>query len=233
MSAPVRLGAGMLVNVISVDAEDLPDFEDWYSFEHFPERLAVPGFERGRRFVETAPEPASRPVEFFSFYETAEMATLTSEPYLRALDTPTEWTRRIAGAFRGNERAVGRVTASEGVGTSGRVAVLRLSPVEGREGELREALQAAIARAVDDRAVLGGFLVEGDGGATAAKDATAEGRSMAGSSSGAHWYAVLEVHGVEVRLEGDRLRELLATPQVEAAAEELRLREYRLVSEAS
>ena len=30
---------GALVNLISVAAQDLEDFEDWYTFEHFPERL--------------------------------------------------------------------------------------------------------------------------------------------------------------------------------------------------
>lgn len=27
------------------------DFEDWHSHEHFPERLAIPGFRRGTRWT--------------------------------------------------------------------------------------------------------------------------------------------------------------------------------------
>ena len=29
------------------------DFEEWYQHEHFHERIAVPGFQLGRRFVQT------------------------------------------------------------------------------------------------------------------------------------------------------------------------------------
>ncbi|GAA1422777.1 hypothetical protein [Agrococcus citreus] len=222
---------GALVNLISVTAAHLEDFEDWYSFEHFPERLAIPGFRRARRYVEVAPEPGARPVQFLSIYETDDVATLTSDAYLAALDAPTDWTRRVAPTFIGNERSVGRLNALEGVGRSARVAVARLLPGTGSEDLVREAIGSALHAALRSRTLVRASLIEDDRAATAAKDATQEGKSMAGSSApaGSGWFVVAELHGVTSRVEGAELEALLVPASMHDHVSEVRVSEYRLI----
>lgn len=65
-------------------------FEQWYQHEHLPERLAVPGFRRGRRYeaVDDAPR-------FLTCYHAESTATFRSPAYLARLDDPTPLTRKI------------------------------------------------------------------------------------------------------------------------------------------
>lgn len=222
---------GALVNFISVNARDLVDFEDWYSFEHFPERLAVPGFRRGRRYVEVAPEPESRPVEFLSIYETEDVGTLTSEAYLAALDSPTEWTRRVAATFVGNERSVGTLQSFDGAGRSGHIAAVRFSPAPGSEDRVRDAIRSALASAVEARVIVRGSLIEDDRQAAAAKESTAEGRSMAGSSKGVQtrWLIVAERHGIAWRGERNALASLLLPDAIGTDVRDVLLQEFALI----
>ncbi len=47
------VGAGAMINWITVARENLPIYEDWYNFQHLPERVSTPGFLRARRFSAT------------------------------------------------------------------------------------------------------------------------------------------------------------------------------------
>ena len=47
------------------------EWEDWHSSEHMPERLAIPGFLRGTRWVALSGAPS-----YFVLYEVAGLATL-------------------------------------------------------------------------------------------------------------------------------------------------------------
>jgi len=51
----------------------------WHIKEHIPERVGIPGFRRGRRYVALTPE--THP-EFFTLYETDTMQVLTLSPIL-------------------------------------------------------------------------------------------------------------------------------------------------------
>ena len=59
------------------------DFHVWHSAEHMPERVGLPGFNRGRRCVAVDAAP-----RFFLLYEVDSLAVLTSRPYLARLDDP-------------------------------------------------------------------------------------------------------------------------------------------------
>ncbi|HZZ46066.1 MAG TPA: hypothetical protein VFE65_04215 [Pseudonocardia sp.] len=41
-------GTGAMINWLTVVDADVDVFEDWYDFEHIPERVSVPGFLRAR-----------------------------------------------------------------------------------------------------------------------------------------------------------------------------------------
>ena len=42
MSFGTVLGAGAMINWLTVENADVPLFEDWYNFEHLPERVSTP-----------------------------------------------------------------------------------------------------------------------------------------------------------------------------------------------
>jgi hypothetical protein len=81
-----------------------PDFEFWYNNEHFPERLAVPGFTIGRRYEGTSGAPRS-----FCYYLTDTPSVLNSAAYIERLNNPTPLTRSImSDAFLNTNRTVCR-----------------------------------------------------------------------------------------------------------------------------
>lgn len=75
-------------NDIAPDAEDF--YERWYMTQHFPERLGVPGFLRGRRYLAI---DADR--KYFTFYELEAPEVLFSPAYVARQNAPTAWTATV------------------------------------------------------------------------------------------------------------------------------------------
>ncbi len=123
------LGSGALTFWHDVDAEAEADFVEWHVREHIPERLGMPGFLRGRRYVAVDGEP-----RFFNFYEANEVGAFSDPVYLARLDDPTPWTRRVVAHFRRTSRTICSVVASLGRGEGGFVETVRLGPAGGQEG---------------------------------------------------------------------------------------------------
>lgn len=168
--------AGALMNVIAVDRSDVPEFDEWYSREHFPERLAVSGFRNARRFVEY-PDRGVERVEYFSIYETDSVDVLTSPEYLAALDSPTQRTKDAVALFRRNQRTVGRQRYRGGPGRTGQILLGRITKGAGASGCLVESV-VDIARATIDSGLAEGVAVyETDAAAASAKNSTAEGKA--------------------------------------------------------
>jgi hypothetical protein len=99
------------------------EWEDWHTHEHMPERLGIPGFLRGSRWI-----AASGELSYFGFYETARLATITSGPYLERLNDPTPWSRRMMPHHHNMVRSLCRVCARFGGGLGQAVATIRFSP---------------------------------------------------------------------------------------------------------
>jgi hypothetical protein len=97
------------------------EFEDWHSHEHMPERLALPGFFRGSRWIAVSGEPS-----YFVMYEVASLATLTAGPYVERLNDPTPWSRKMMPHHRDMVRSLCEVRASFGRGLAQVLATLRL-----------------------------------------------------------------------------------------------------------
>jgi hypothetical protein len=77
-----------------------PAFEDefnaWYDTEHVPERLAVPGFETGLRFVCIEGTP-----RYLAMYDLAKPDVLDTPDYLAvAGDNASPWTKRVTSRVR-------------------------------------------------------------------------------------------------------------------------------------
>jgi hypothetical protein len=97
------------------------EWEDWHSHEHMPERLSIPGFLRGTRWIAASGEPS-----YFVLYEAAGIAALTGGPYLERLNDPTPWSRRMMPHHRNMVRSLCRVRARFGRGVAHAIATVRL-----------------------------------------------------------------------------------------------------------
>lgn len=99
------------------------EFEDWHSHEHMPERLGIPGFLRGTRWIALSGEPS-----YFILYEAARLETITRGPYLERLNHPTPWSQKMMPHHRNMVRSLCRVRASFGAGVARAMATIRFSP---------------------------------------------------------------------------------------------------------
>jgi hypothetical protein len=86
------------------------DFYEWHNREHMPERVGVPGFRRGRRYISVNGAP-----EFFNLYEADSPEVLGGQDYLNRLNAPTPWTQRVVPSFRNVARSICRVAFTGGV----------------------------------------------------------------------------------------------------------------------
>jgi hypothetical protein len=160
-------GQGVLAiwNGIADEAE--ADFAAWHVREHIPERVAVPGFLRGRRYVAEVGAP-----RYFNFYETETPETLVAPAYLERLNAPSDWTRRVVRHFRDTSRTVCSVAASLGMGDGAFVGTVRLTSRPGA-GNLARQVAASVAEPVlAEPGIVAVHLLEGQadsGGQTAEK----------------------------------------------------------------
>lgn len=74
--------------VVAIWNDILPEgrenFIEWHNREHIPERVSIPGFLRGRRYIAQQGTP-----EYFTLYEAADAQVLVGQPYLDRLNNPT------------------------------------------------------------------------------------------------------------------------------------------------
>ena len=115
------------------------EFEHWHSHEHFPERLALPGFERGSRWADAAGGEG-----FFILYELAAYEALISPEYLARLNAPSPWSQKLMPHHRNMVRSQSRVVASSGSAVAGHALTVRLSPQEDAGDDLRNYLETLV-----------------------------------------------------------------------------------------
>lgn len=164
-------GQALMLYAVDVDPADTPRFRTWYTHEHLLERVAVPGFLRGRRYFRTD-GPGQ---QHLTLYDALNTAVFSSAECLARLDDPTPLTRSVVATFRRPHRAVLSVLFSQGAAVGHRLAVLNL-PAVGAD-RLRQWVEDDLAAEVlTDPDVCGLHLAVVDAEATAAKSATAEGR---------------------------------------------------------
>ncbi len=98
------------------------EFERWHTEEHMPERLGVPGFLRGSRYMNWKQSPHV----CFTLYELAHIETFRSPGYLARLNAPTDWSNRVQPSMTNFLRGACETVVSLGDGTAGAVATLRI-----------------------------------------------------------------------------------------------------------
>jgi hypothetical protein len=86
---------------VSVASDE--DFNDWYSNEHIPERLACPGFLDAVRFARVPdpsnPNAVSKLAHYLAIYELASLEALTSPEYLNLRGTGSPRTEKMRKAM--------------------------------------------------------------------------------------------------------------------------------------
>ena len=150
------LGQAAMLLSFDVAAEALAEHDDWHTHEHLPERLSIPGFLRGTRWVALGEGP-----RYFVLYEVAQLDVLTSEAYLQRLNNPTPWTSKIMPHYRGMRRGFCAVTGTFGTGLGHVALLLRFKPQAGRAASLRQWLLEALPTLPQKRGIGNVHLLEG------------------------------------------------------------------------
>src|SRR5579872_6538062 len=123
-----------------ITPEGRDQFYAWHLHEHMPERVGIPGFRRGRRYIAADAETAP---EFFTLYETDAFPVLQGRDYAGRLDAPPAWTRRATAHFRDTSRALAHVLMSTGLGSGGALLTLRFDVPEDAAEATQRNLMAA------------------------------------------------------------------------------------------
>ena len=129
-------GMGVVALWHDLVPEAKEEFYEWHSREHMPERVGIPGFRRGRRYVAVDGAP-----EFFTLYEADSPEVLgghrLTEPAERA---DAEWTQRVVPSFRNVARSICRVVVTSGTGSGGVMLTMRFDIDAAHRADALEAL---------------------------------------------------------------------------------------------
>ena len=139
-------GEGAVAIWHDIAPEGRDNFYAWHGGEHMPERLGIPGFLRGRRFVAVDAD-----LEFFNLYETRAVDVVKGDDYRARLNSPTPWTLRSVQSFRSVARSLCRVAASHGGAQGGIVATLRYDVADGNAARHQAAMIGGIIPALAAR----------------------------------------------------------------------------------
>ncbi len=151
------LGKAAVLLSFDIVADAIPEHDDWHTHEHLLERLSIPGFLRGTRWVSLDGSP-----RYFVMYELDQLAALQSEAYLARLNSPSPWTSKMMPSYRGMTRGLCSVSGSSGVGVGQIGLLIRFKPEIGMESSLRAWLVNDILPQLSSRRGLGSaHLFEG------------------------------------------------------------------------
>jgi hypothetical protein len=227
------LGEAVLAVWCDIDPDNDAEFNNWYTHQHLPERVGIPGFLRGRRWGVPKGAMHGEGAQYFTLYEIETLGILVSEPYLERLNNPTDWTRKTVPWFRHSNRTACRITASQGQGIGGYAATVEFGPAGQTGAALRNWLIAsAMPDALQHYQVVGIHLCESDEAVTRAKDQTAEGKvasSREAAAPLARWFLLVEAIDAE-GLEA-ACNELCGPSGLAAhgAADDIKANRYRLL----
>ena len=117
------LGKAAMLLSFDIVEDAVAEHDDWHTHEHLPERLSIPGFLRGTRWVALRGGP-----RYLVLYEVADVGTLASNDYLQRLNNPTPWTRKMMPHYRGMARGLCSVVGSFGNGMGHFGLLIRFRP---------------------------------------------------------------------------------------------------------
>lgn len=133
------------------------DFFEWHPRQHMVERLGIPGFLRGRRYI-----AVDGGVEFLTLYEVTSTDVLVSDIYKERLTQPTAWSTKTLPGFTNNERGACQIEFSEGYAMGGAMLTLRFKAAEGKSEALIESVKQKLAGLIDTPRITGVHFVKND-----------------------------------------------------------------------
>jgi len=175
------LGSAAMLLSFDIAEGAIEEHDDWHTHEHLPERLSIPGFLRGTRWVALHGGP-----RYVVLYEVAELATLTSAAYLERLNNPSPWTSKMMPHYRGMKRGLCSVSGSFGLGTGHVAKLLRFTPGEGAASLRAWLLEDALPSVVTQPGVGSAHLLE-----SAAAPVMTNEQRIRGADAGVDWAVVL------------------------------------------
>ena len=176
------LGSAAMLLSFDVAEDAVAEHDEWHTHEHLAERLSIPGFLRGTRWIAVRGSP-----RYLVVYEVKDLATLTSPGYLERLNNPSPWTARMMPHYRGMQRGLCSVAGSFGVGTGHFTQLLRFKPTETSAASLRQWLvEDALPRLVLARHAGSAHLLE-----SAATAAMTNEQRIRGADAGLDWAVLL------------------------------------------
>ena len=131
------LGQGAVAIWHDIAAEGRDEFYAWHGQEHMHERVAIPGFLRGRRYIGVGAR-----LEFFNLYETTDAQVPQGKDYAERLNNPPPWTVSAVKHFRAVSRSICEVAYSFGFAQGGLMATLRYDVAKGHADAHLAALRA-------------------------------------------------------------------------------------------
>ena len=194
--------------------EAIDEFYQWHNREHMPERVGIPGFRRGRRFIAVAGTPT-----YFNLYEADNAEVFGGRDYLERLNSPTAWTRRVVASFRAVSRSICRVVYSEGVGEGGFMLTQRFEVDADQAERTSDALRRHLLPPLADRkGIAGVHLCLADEAISRIETAEKKARSEATAIPG--WIVLIEgTSEIDVSGAGESLKVALhALPGMMATA---------------
>jgi len=98
------------------------ELDRWHTIEHMPERLGVPGFLRGRRYINAVASDHA----MFILYEAAHIETFRSPGLIARLNDPTEWSKKVQPGLLHFTRSPCQTLISLGEGVGGAILTVRV-----------------------------------------------------------------------------------------------------------
>ena len=176
------LGKAALAMWWDVSADVRLEWEHWHAHEHFPERLALPGFLRASRWTDVSGSEAC-----FVLYELQDHGVLASAPYLARLNAPTAWSTRMMPLHRHMIRTQCQVVRSHGALTARQVLTIRCAPAPDKAEALQRGLDELAARVVQEPGLVGLHLLRHEAPPIAV---TTEQRIRGNADRAADWVSV-------------------------------------------
>jgi hypothetical protein len=115
------------------------ELDRWHTLEHMPERLGVPGFLRGRRYMHAG--ASDHPL--FILYEAAHIETFRSPGLVARLNDPTEWSKKVQPGLVNFVRSPCHILISLGDGLGGALMAIRVSGDIANPAEVSHSLASA------------------------------------------------------------------------------------------
>jgi hypothetical protein len=151
------LGKAAMLLLFDVVEDAIPEHDEWHTHEHLPERLSIPGFLRGTRWVSLHGKP-----RYFVMYEVEQLATLQSQAYLERLNNPSPRTSKMMPNYRGMTRGFCSVSGSVGMGIGQGGLLIRFKPEIRAESSLRSwLLDEMLPQLPSRRGLVSAHLFEG------------------------------------------------------------------------